>query len=64
MAEPVHVSRLTVFQEKRPKRRMVLEGFDQPIFFGTHGGIANFYKSQPEEELPATLDLIVGAAAT
>lgn len=63
MSEVVHVSRLTVRQEKRPTRRIQIHGFDQPLFVGVHGGIADFYGTQPEEEHPATLDLLVAAAA-
>ena len=29
--------------------------------FGVHGGIKHFYKIEPEEDLPATLDYIIAA---
>lgn len=63
MSDVVHVSRLTVVQEKRPTRRLEIHGFDAPFRVGVHGGIAEFYKSQPEVQHPATLDYLVGAAA-
>lgn len=63
MSEVVHVSRVRVVQEKRPKRTAYVEGFDTPIRFGVHSGLAAFYGLQPEEPLPATLDYLVAAAA-
>lgn len=63
MREAVHVSRVRVYQDKRPKRRAYVEGFDPPILFGVHSGLAAFYGIQPEEPLPATLDYLVAAAA-
>ena len=38
-----------------------VEGFGEPIRFGVHGGIKAFYKIEPDEDVPATLDYIVGA---
>ena len=46
---------------KGPVREMHLDGFDAPIRFGVHGGIKKFYGVEPEEEVPATLDYMVGA---
>lgn len=63
MSEPVHVSRVRVYQDRRPKRRAYVEGFEAPILFGVHSGLAAFYGIQPEEPLPATLDSLVAAAA-
>ncbi|HSR52109.1 MAG TPA: hypothetical protein VLV83_14860 [Acidobacteriota bacterium] len=61
MAELVHTSKMQIFQEKRPNRRVKLEGFEQPIRFGVHSGIAGFYGLTPEEEHPATLDHLIAA---
>ena len=33
----------------------------EPVYYGIHGGIKDFYKVVPEEEHAATLDHIVGA---
>ncbi len=46
---------------KGPVREMFLEGFDTPIRFGVHGGIKKFYGVEPDEDVPATLDYMVGA---
>jgi hypothetical protein len=39
----------------------MIEGFAEPVYYGVHGGIKNFYKVEPEKEHAATLDHIVGA---
>ena len=44
-----------------PLRHAYLEGFTEPIRFGVHGGIKAFYGIEPDEDVPATLDYIVGA---
>jgi len=33
------------------------------LHYGVHGGIKAFYKMEPEEEHPATLDHVVSAVA-
>lgn len=63
MADVIHQSRFKIVQDKRPLRRAYLEGFEEPIEFGVHGGIKNFYKVEPERDVPATLDYVVGAVA-
>jgi len=63
MAELVHTSRVRIYQEKRPLRRAFIEGFPEPVRYGVHGGIKAFYRLEPEEDLPATLDHIVAAVA-
>ena len=61
MGDAVHTSRMRIERVKGPVRQMLLEGFDTPIRFGVHGGIKKFYGIEPEEDVPATLDYIVGA---
>ena len=39
------------------------EGFPEPVYYGVHGGIKDFYKVEPEKEHAATLDHIVGAVS-
>ncbi|HZJ03548.1 MAG TPA: hypothetical protein VFE20_07770 [Thermoleophilia bacterium] len=39
----------------------MIQGFDQPVYYGVHGGIKEFYGVDPEEDHAATLDHIVGA---
>ncbi len=63
MAEVIHLSRIRVIQEKRPKRRAYIGDFPEPVYFGVHSGVAAFYKMTPEEPLPSTLDYLVAAAA-
>ncbi len=63
MAGPVYVSRVKVIQDRRPRRRAYLAGFDQPISFGVHSEVASFYQMTPDEPLPSTLDYLVAAAA-
>ncbi len=59
----VHVARVRVYQDKRPNRRAYLADFPDPIRYGVHAGIKAFYKMEPEEELPSTLDHLVSAAS-
>ena len=59
----VHLARARVYQEKRPNRRAFLGDFPEPVRYGVNTGIKDFYKMGPEEELPSTLDHLVGAAA-
>ena len=63
MGDVVHTSRIKIVREKGPTRRAVIEGFDEPIYYGVHGGIKSFYKVDPEKEHAATLDHIVAATA-
>jgi predicted GIY-YIG superfamily endonuclease len=63
MGEIVHTSRIKIVREKGPTRRAMIEGFDEPIYYGVHGGIKRFYKIEPEKEHAATLDHIVAATA-
>jgi hypothetical protein len=61
MGEIVHTSHITITREMGPTRKAEIKGFDEPVYYGVHGGIKNFYKVDPEEEHAATLDHIVGA---
>ena len=61
MAEIVHTSHITITREMGPTRKAVIKGFAEPVYYGVHGGIKNFYKVDPEKEHAATLDHIVGA---
>ena len=60
----IHTSRLRVERIKGPLRHAYLEGFSEPIRFGVHGGIKKFYGVEPDEEVPATLDHMVGAVGS
>jgi hypothetical protein len=61
MARVVHSSRIIITRERGPTRKAMIEGFSEPVYYGIHGGIKDFYKVEPEEEHAATLDHIVGA---
>ena len=63
MASVVHRASITITREKGPTRKAVIKGFKDPVYYGIHGGIKNFYKIEPEEEHPATLDHMVSAIA-
>ena len=61
MGNVVHRSEITITREKGPTRKAVIKGFDQPVYYGVHGGIKKFYGVSPEDEHAATLDHVVGA---
>ena len=63
MGEVVHTSRIKIVREKGPTRRAIIEGFNEPVYYGVHGGIKKFYQVEPEKEHAATLDHIVAATA-
>ncbi len=60
MSNVVHSSRITITREEGPTRKAVIEGFSEPVYYGIHGGIKEFYGLQPLIEHPATLDHIIG----
>ncbi len=64
MGEVIHTSRIRIVREKGPTRRAMIEGFQEPVYYGIHGGIKRFYKVEPEKEHAATLDHIVAATAS
>ena len=61
MGEIIHRSEIRITRTKGPTRKAVIKGFEEPVYYGVHGGIKGFYKIDPEEEHAATLDHIVGA---
>ena len=63
MRAVVHTSRISIVRERGPTRTATIEGFSEPIYYGVHGGIKQFYKVEPEKEHAATLDHIVAATA-
>jgi hypothetical protein len=60
----VHTSRIRIVREKGPTRKAVIEGFNEPVYYGVHGGIKRFYNIEPEKEYAATLDHIIAATAS
>jgi hypothetical protein len=63
MAEIIHTSRITITRDRGPIRKAHIEGFPEPVFYGVHGGIRNFYNIESVEEHPATLDHIIGGVS-
>ena len=61
MGKLVHTSRITITRVEGPVRKALIEGFEEPVFYGVHGGIKRFYKLEPRKEHAATLDHIIGA---
>lgn len=63
MGDILHTSRIRIVREEGPTRKAFIEGFDEPIYYGVHGGIKRFYGMEPKKEYPATLDHMVAATA-
>ena len=63
MRSVVHTCISRICPATWPTRKAVIKGFPKEIWFGVHGGIKEFYKMEPKEEYPATLDLIVTSVA-
>lgn len=61
MGEGIYTSRVRIERVNGPIRHAYLQPFAEPIRFGVHGAIKQFYGVEPAEELPATLDHIVAA---
>ena len=63
MTKLLHVSRVKVHKEpgKDKIKRAEIEGFPGIIRMGVHDGISKFFKLNPDEPLPATLDYVVAA---
>jgi uncharacterized OsmC-like protein len=63
MARLLHLSKVKVEKEvgHNKIKRAQFEGFPEVVRMGVHGGIAEFFKLQPDEPLPSTLDYIVAA---
>ena len=68
MGEIVHTSRITIIREYGPTRKAEIEGFNEPVYYGIHGGIKEFYKEKygremTGQEYPATLDHVIAGVA-
>lgn len=62
MTEPRYRSRVRIRKLEGSHREAYVAPFEQPLEFGVHSEIAEFYGATTEEELPATLDHVVAAA--
>jgi hypothetical protein len=63
MGELVHIARIRLVQKKRPFRDAYIEGFPEPLHFGTHGGYAKYYGVKDATSLPTTVDHVISALA-
>ncbi|MBT2757742.1 hypothetical protein J7E71_17795 [Mesobacillus foraminis] len=64
MSEPIALTKIMVYQEDTANkiRKAYIDGFNDPLFFGVHGGVKEFYGVEPDVQYPSTLDHIVAAA--
>lgn len=64
MSEPIELTNITIIQKDTSNkvREAFIEGFEDPLLFGVHGGVKKFYGAETEIEHPSTLDHIVAAA--
>jgi hypothetical protein len=62
MSEALYTSRCTVQVPGSLRRRATLET-GQTFEMGVHGPIREFYRLEPERELPLPVDYIVAATA-
>jgi len=63
-----HTSRIRIEKHEGPHRTARVEGFAEPIHFGVHGGIKQFYQEKygrqiSGPEYAATLDHIIAGVA-
>ena len=49
-----YTNRVRIERVKGPIQHAYLQPFTEPIRFGVHGAIKQFYGVEPDEELPAT----------
>ena len=64
----VHTCRSVIKKHEGPHRSATVEGFDEPLNFGIHGGIRAFYQEKYGREIsgpeyPATLDHMIAGVA-
>ena len=63
-----HTSRIRIEKHEGPHRTAHVEGFAEPIHFGIHGGIKQFYQEKygrkiSGPEYAATLDHMIAGVA-
>jgi hypothetical protein len=63
-----HTSRIRIKKHEGPHRTAHVEGFAEPIHFGIHGGIKQFYQEKygrqiSGPEYAATLDHMIAGVA-
>lgn len=65
MSESTYTSKVRIERVKGPLRRAYLPMRQDPVLFGVHSEIAEYYGTDTDvhRPLPATLDYVVAAAA-
>jgi hypothetical protein len=59
----VHTSRLRIEKHEGPHRTAHVEGFSEPLHFGIHGGIRDFYKDMDHRIRPLWTTSLPGLLA-
>jgi len=64
----VHTSHIRIRKHEGPHRTATIEQFEEPVHYGIHGGIKDFYQNKYGREIkgkeyPATLDHIISGVA-
>jgi hypothetical protein len=59
---PVEISNIKIVQDEGANRRAFVGEFEEPIHFGVHSGVKEFYKIETDVEYPSTLDHVIAAA--
>lgn len=64
MSKPIELTKITILQKDTPNkiREAHIGDFNEPVLYGVHGGVKDFYGVETEIEYPSTLDHIVAAA--
>ena len=52
MRNVVHQSRIRITREKGPTRRAIIEGFNEPVYYGVHGGMQDSIGWTPKKSMP------------
>ena len=63
MGDVVHTGRITIEMDPGRIRRAYFEGYAEPVRYGLHGGVKDFYKADVQQELPTTLEHVAAALA-
>ena len=63
MGKLIHTCVSRIEREEGHTRKAIIKGFSGEVYYGVHGGIKEFYKVEPKEEHPATLDHMITAIA-
>ena len=62
MSRPLYRSKVRIRKFEGPLRHAWIEPFEEPLRFGVHGAIAEFYGRETPEPIATTLDHVVAAA--